>query len=183
MSIFRMKKEDTVFVVIDIQTGLMPVMHRADSMEKKVIKMMKGARTLGMDILVTQQYTKGIGCTEGEVAVAIEEFRHIEKISFSAMRTPEFVDRLEATGKKTVVICGIEAHICVQQTVLDLLEAGYNVVVAADCISSRDKEHKELSIRRMENAGAVVTSHEAILFDLLGSADDPAFKQISRIVK
>lgn len=183
MKTIRIKKDRTVFAVIDFQKRLVPVMKYADVVEENAARLIEGGRVLGMEILVTQQYTRGIGETTTRIADALGDFEHIEKVTFSAMQTEEFVSALEETGADTVVVCGIEAHICVQQTVLDLLAAGYNVFVAADCVSSRQKESKELALGRMAESGAILTSHEAILFELLQTAKAPEFKQISAIIK
>lgn len=183
MKTIRKKRDKTVFVVIDFQTRLLPVMDRAEDTEENAAKLIEGGRVLGIDMLVTQQYTKGIGPSTDRIASALGDFEHIEKVTFSAMQTEEFVDALEKTGADTVVVCGIEAHICVEQTVLDLLAADYKVFVAADCVSSRKEESKKIALRRMEGAGAVLTSHEAVLFDLLVTSKAPEFKQISAIIK
>jgi nicotinamidase-related amidase len=115
--------------------------------------------------------------------IAAAEFQPVEKASFSAMGEPVFVEALEKLGRKTVIIAGIEAHVCVQQTVIDLLEKGYTVFVANDCIASRSNTDKKYAQRRMGEAGAVGTTFESILFELLGGAKEPGFKQISALVK
>jgi len=99
------------------------------------------------------------------------------------MGEPEFVKALEASGKKTVIMTGIEAHICVQQTVLDLLEADYQVFIVSDAVDSRTKANKKAAVRRMVQSGAIETTYEAVLFELVGGAKQPGFKQISAIVK
>lgn len=183
MKTIRLQKDRTIFAAIDFQTRLLPVMNDAEKTEQTAAKLVAGGRVLGVEILVTQQYTKGIGPTTEGVAEALGDFEHIEKVTFSAMKTQEFVDAVEESGADTVVVCGIETHICVQQTVLDLLAAGYNVFVAADCVSSREKEAKDIALRTMEKSGAIITSHEAILFELLETSKAPEFKQISSIIK
>jgi nicotinamidase-related amidase len=191
--VLRLKKEDAVLVGIDLQERLMPAMKCGEEVEAAAVKLVKGCRMLGVPVILTQQYTKGLGPTVAAVAAALtepvgeetgaEEFRHIEKTSFSAMGEPAFVEALEKLGRKTVVIAGVEAHVCVQQTVIDLLEKGYTVFVANDCISSRNNNDKKYSQRRMGDAGAVGTTCESILFELLGGAKEPGFKQISALVK
>lgn len=189
----RLKKEDTVLVGIDFQERLMPAMKGGGELEAAAVKLIKGCRVLGVPAIMTQQYTKGLGQTVPAIAAALTEpvgeetgaaeFRPVEKTSFSAMGEPAFVEALEALGRKTVIIAGIEAHVCVQQTVLDLLEKGYTVFVANDCISSRSNTDKKYSQRRMGDAGAVGTTCESILFELLKGAREPGFKQISALVK
>lgn len=176
-------RENAAFVAIDFQEKLMPVMSNKEKLEDRTVKLMKGLNALGIPGLVTQQYTKGIGATIASVAEAVGEFEHVEKNSFSCMANEEFVSRLEALGKKDIIVCGIEAHICVQQTVMQLLEAGYNVYLAADCISSRSEEDKLWAITRMGEAGAEITSYESILYEILRDSKADGFKAISAIVK
>lgn len=191
--VLKLKKEDAVLVGIDLQERLMPAMKGGEELEAAVVKLIKGCRILGVPVIVTQQYTKGLGATVAAVAAALTEplgeetaaaeFRHVEKTSFSAMGEPAFAEALEKLGRKTVIIAGIEAHVCVQQTVIDLLEKGYAVFIANDCIASRNNNDKKYSQRRMGDAGAVGTTCESILFELLKGAREPGFKQISALVK
>lgn len=161
----------------------MPAMSDKEKLEDKTIRLCKGMNVLGIPVIVTQQYTKGIGPTIDSISEAIGAFEAIDKTTFSCMRNDEFKEQLKAADKKDIVVCGIEAHICVQQTVLQLMEEGYNVYVAADCISSRSPEDKMWSIARMGEAGAVITSYEAILYEILEGSKEEGFKAISAIVK
>ncbi len=191
--VLKIKKEDAVFVGIDFQERILPAMKEPEKIEETAVKLIKGCRILGVPVIMTQQYTKGLGQTVAAVAEACtqalseneleREFRHVEKTSFSAALEPDFMTELEKTGRKTVIIGGIEAHVCVQQTVIDLLEKGYNVFVVNDCISSRSNTDKKYSQRRMGDAGAVGTTCESVLFELLGGAKADGFKQISALVK
>lgn len=191
--VLRLKKEDAVLVGIDLQERLIPAMKDGGEVTAAVVKLVKGCRILGVPVILTQQYTKGLGSTVTDVAAALTEqigeetaaaeFSHIEKTSFSAMGEPAFVEVLEKLGRKTVIIAGVEAHVCVQQTVIDLLEKGYTVFIANDCVSSRSSTDKKYSLRRMNGAGAVGTTCESILFELLKGAKEPGFKQISALVK
>ena len=191
--VLKLKKENAVLVGIDFQEKLMPAMRNRDEVEASTVKLVKGCRILGVPVIMTQQYTKGLGSTVPSIAAALsepleeaagsEKFQIIEKTSFSAVGEPAFVQALEKLGRKTVIIAGVEAHVCVQQTVIDLLDNGYTVFVANDCISSRNDTDKKYSQRRMNDAGAVGTTFEAILFELLKGAKEPGFKQISALVK
>ncbi len=176
-------RDDTLFIAIDYQEKLMPVMHNKEELEDKVCRLAEGLKAIGIPHIVTQQYTKGIGQTIPSVAEAIGEFEPIDKTSFGCLNNEEFVKQLEAAGRKTCVVCGIEAHICLQQTVLQLLEEGYTVYVPVDCISSRSKQDRKVSIKRMQAAGAIMTTYEAVLYELLQDAKAPEFKAISKIVK
>lgn len=186
-----MKKEDTLLVAIDFQEKLMPVMHEKEVLEETMIKLVKGCRVMDVPILVTQQYTKGLGATISSIDAALKEeiagkegaYEPFDKTSFSAMGQVDFAKEIKKQNRKTILITGIESHICVQQTVIDLLELGYTVVVVGDCISSRRAMDKEYAQLRMVEAGAIFSSMEAVLFELCGGAKNPGFKEISAIIK
>lgn len=178
-----MNREDTIFIAIDFQEKLMPVMSNKEDLEDKVCRLAEGMKALGIPKIVTQQYTKGIGETIPSVAEALGEFEPIDKTSFSCMNNEEFRTQLEGIGRRTAVVCGIEAHICLQQTVLQLLDEGYQVYVPVDCVSSRSERDQMWSLERIERAGAITTTYEAILYELLGDSKAPEFKAISKIVK
>ena len=177
------KKEDAVLVAIDLQTKLLPAMADARNLQETVVKLAEGLRILNIPVLVTQQYTKGLGPTVPEVAEALGAFSPIEKITFSAMGEPDFTRALAETGKKTVILIGIETHICVQQTALQLAEAGYKVYVIQDCVASRKEQDNLCSQQRMAADGITVTTYESILYELMGGAKADGFKAISAIVK
>lgn len=183
MDIKRIKKEDAILTAIDFQEKLLPAMFEADKVEAAAIKMAAGLNVMGVPEIVTTQYAKGLGPTVPAVAEALGEFEPIDKSSFSAWKNEEYQSELQKSGRKTVILMGIETHICVEQTALDLLENGYTVFVPADCVQSRNPVNKELSLRRMEAAGVVITCAESILYELLGSSRAAEFKAISAIVK
>ena len=175
--------DNTLLLLIDFQTRLMPAIDHHEELAEKAETMIRGCRMLDVPILTTQQYTKGLGDTLPALKNALGEFREIEKITFSCYRNPEFIAKLEETGRKNIVVTGIEAHICVQQTVLDLLENGYSVYVIADCIGSRSAKDLACAEIRMQQAGAVITTMESVLFEFMVSADHPKRKEISNLVK
>ncbi len=184
MKELKMKKEDAVLLVIDFQERLMPIMRDQEALGLTTAKLIKGCGILGLPTLVTQQYTKGLGETVAVIKEALgENFAPIEKISFSCCGEPAFIEALEQTKKKIVLVSGIESHVCVQQTVLDLLSSGYEVFIINDCIASRNNNDKKYAQRRMGDAGAVGTTCEAALFELCVSAKAPEFKAISALVK
>jgi len=193
MRSLTIQKEDAVCVLIDIQERLMPGMNNGAQMEETMVKLVRGCRLLDIPILVTQQYSKGLGLTTAAVIEALTasmndqvpeaEFSPIEKTSFSAMKEPEFTKALEGINRKTVILAGVEAHVCVLQTALHLIEAGYTVYGVLDCMSSRTSENKELGQIRMAQSGVIVTGCETVLFELLADAKASVFKQISAIVK
>lgn len=183
MNTLTIERDDAICVVVDLQEKLLPAMHEAKTLENNNIKLLKGMKTLGIPMLVTQQYTKGIGETVSSVKEVIGDFTHIEKTSFSCMDEPEFRKAIESCDKGTVILTGIEAHICVEQTAIDLIKEGYNVALVTDCIQSRNPQNKERSIMRLANAGVIITTYESVLYELLGNSKAPEFKAISAIVK
>ena len=177
------EKDDAIFVAIDFQEKLMPAMADKEELEKKIVKLASGMKVLGIPTIVTQQYTKGLGATIPSVAEALGEFTPIDKTTFSCLKNEEFVSQLESLDRGTVILAGIEAHICVEQTAIQLLEDGYEVALVTDCIQSRDPRNKDIAIERMIQAGVIPTSFESVLYELLGGAKAPEFKAISALVK
>lgn len=176
-------RDDTLAVFIDFQEKLMPAMSRREELEDKTVRLAEGLKVLEVPHIVTQQYTKGIGETVESMAAAIGEFEAIDKTCFGCMGHVDFVNSLELSGRKNIIVCGIEAHICVQQTVEQLLAEGFCVYVPVDCISSRSQNDCLWACERMEKAGAVMTTYESVLYELLGDSRAPGFKEISKIVK
>ncbi|MEG2323952.1 MAG: hydrolase [Anaerovoracaceae bacterium] len=177
------KKEDAIFIAIDFQERLLPAMNNCKELEATMVKMAEGMKVLNIPTIVTQQYTKGLGSTTQPIAEALGRFEPIDKTTFSALGQEAFINELKASGKKTTIITGIETHICVQQTAIDLLEKGYNVYVVKDCVASRKDSDNLCSQERMARAGAVITTYESVLYELLGGAKAEGFKAISAIVK
>lgn len=179
----RILKENTIGLVIDIQERLVPVMEEKELLVENCGKLIQGLQVLGVPLLVTQQYTKGLGETIPEIKSLISDFQYIEKKDFSCFDEPACSEKLVATGAKNVIICGIESHVCVLQTAIDLKEAGYVPVVVMDCISSRSFDNVDLAAERFRYEGILMTSLESVLFELTRSAGAPGFKEISKLVK
>ncbi|MDR2899774.1 MAG: hydrolase [Clostridiales bacterium] len=174
---------DTALVVIDFQTALTPVMHNDIQLVEKTEILIKGARLLEIPIIVTQQYTKGLGDTIPELKEALGEFDSIDKTAFSCVGDKNFREALKNVHCKNIIISGIEAHICVLQTVIDLIDLGYNVFLAADCVGSRFKKDMRYALRRMFAYGAVPTTAESVLFEIMKDAKHPARKAVSALIK
>ena len=168
---------------MDIQEKLLTYMKKGEDIEEKAAMLIRGARILGVPILVTEQYPKGLGATVKPVREALGEFVPMEKTSFSIMGEPACVEALKESGAEDVLICGIESHVCVQQSALDLLAKGYRVYIMEDATGSRNNTDKKFAGRRMVEAGCVGTTVESALFELVGDAKDPCFKHISKLVK
>jgi nicotinamidase-related amidase len=175
--------DNTVVVAIDFQERLFPVMYEKEKLLKNVLKLVKGSQTLNVPIILTEQYPKGLGPTLPEIKELLPDVTPIEKTCFSCCDDGDFTRALETTKRKQVLICGIEAHICVYQTAMALLRAGYEVQVVADCVSSRDPENKMVSLFKMGSGGAGPTTVETALFELLKVGRGDTFKEISNIVK
>lgn len=170
-------------IVIDVQDRLWPVMFEKDRLLENVLRLVKGALILRLPVLVTEQYPKGIGRTLPALTAVLPPEPVLEKLTFSACGVPEFARALQARGVTQPILCGIEAHVCVCQTCLDLLDAGLRPFVVADAISSRTPENWRLALDRMRAAGAVIVSTEMILFELLERAGTDEFRQILPLVK
>ena len=179
----RILRENTIGLVIDIQERLVPVMEESEQLVENCSKLIQGLQILGLPLLVTQQYTKGLGETIDEIKSLIPDFQYIEKKDFSCLDEPVFAEKLALSGAKNVIICGIESHVCVLQTALDLKASGYNPVVVFDCVSSRSFDNVDLVAERFRYEGIMMTSMESILFELTRSAGAPGFKEISKLVK
>src|SRR5882724_1597015 len=171
----RIAREKTVLAVIDIQERLLPAIFEGERVVQNTVRLMKGARVLGIPVLVTEQYKKGLGNTTPAIAAEIAGFAQMEKVAFSACGAAGFDEALKMKKVSNVVLCGIEAHVCVSQTCLDLLDRGFRVYVVADAISSRTAENQRIGIERMRDAGAVIVSAEMVLFELLEKAATEEF--------
>lgn len=174
----------TALVVIDVQGKLAQVMHGKESLFENLQKLIKGVQVLGLPIIWNEQLPEKLGPTTPEVAELLtQSTQPIPKSSFSCCGNPPFMVALQAAGRKQILLTGIESHVCVYQTCLDLLDQGYEVQVVTDAISSRTAENRQLGLKRMQVAGATPTSTEMALFELLRVAEGPKFKEIAKIVK
>lgn len=179
----KLRAEETAALFIDFQERLVPAIHDNAAIVDKTVILAKGLQEFSVPMAFSQQYTKGLGETVSPVTEAIADFSYLEKTSFSCCECDEFADWIMKTNKQNVLVCGVEAHICVMQTVLDLLDAGLRVFVVADCVGSRNPYDKEIGLKRMEKEGAYLTTCEGALFELTGGAKSPQFKTISKLVK
>lgn len=179
----RILPDNSAGLIIDIQERLLPHIHESEALIQNTVKLIKGLTLLNLPLIITQQYTKGLGATVKEVIDSYSGFSYIEKVSFSCCGEPLFTEALTKTGRRFVIVCGIEAHVCVLQTCIDLLEQGYIPVIVEDCISSRKLNDKKIAIERMKKEGAIITTYESILFELTQKAGTDTFKSISGIVK
>jgi nicotinamidase-related amidase len=184
------RAEESVLVVIDIQERLLPLIFEAERVVTNTVKLIRGAKEVGVPIILTEQYPKGLGKTVEEVRDVIEVARAasvpvytLEKTAFSCMAEPYFAKILRETGRKEAILCGIEAHVCVLQTALDLLSEGIKTSVVVDAVSSREQDNSVFALERMMQNGVTLTVMESVLYELVRDSTHPAFKVISNLVK
>ena len=166
-------------IVIDVQPRLMAVIHEAEAITRNLGRLVEGARRLGVPVEYTEQNSRALGATLPELGAEPAEVT--EKMSFDALGAPGFAERLRPEA--TLVVTGAEAHICVTQTVLGLLDQGRKVAVVADAVGSRREENRAAALARMERHGAEIVTTEMVLFEWLGTAAHPEFKAISALIK
>lgn len=179
----RILPENSSALIIDIQEKLFPHMQEKEALIRNCLRLIEGLQVIGIPVIVTQQYTRGLGMTVAAVAEKFPEFSYIEKISFSCYDEPLVKERLHSLNRTNIIICGIEAHVCILQTCLDLAANGFVPVVAEDCVSSRNLNDKIIAVERIRQEGGIVTTAESILFELTRKAGSDIFKKISGIVK
>lgn len=176
-----MNREDTALLVVDVQEKLAPFIAGHERVVWNVRRLIEGAKVLGMPVVATEQYPKGLGPTVPELRALVGPAP--SKLAFSCGECGELFEGLRARGVCKLAVCGVEAHVCVQQTVLDLLADGWRVYVAADAVGSRFEVDYRTALARMDSAGASLTTAEAALFEWCRVAGTPEFKEISRLVR
>lgn len=175
-------RETTAFVLVDIQDKFIPVIHNIEEVISNANILTKSAEILKIPLIVTEQYPKGLGHTSKKIYIP-NKSRIFEKMSFSCFGNEKFVEEIKKLCIKSIVLFGIEAHVCVLKTALDALKNNYEVHVVGDAISSRKYENKVLAIERMRQSGAFIASTEMILFQLMDVAGTEEFKLISKLIK
>jgi nicotinamidase-related amidase len=176
-------KEKVALLVVDLQDKLLPAIFEKERVLKNTLLLMKAAELLHVPTVLTTQYRKGLGEIVPEVAAAAPAEQPLDKLSFGCFGDPGFLARLRQLGRQQLLVTGIESHICVTQTVLGALEHGYHVHVASDATSSRSEANWKVGLQRMERAGALVSSAERALYELLRRSDVTAFKTLLPLLK
>jgi len=176
--------ENSLLLIIDIQEKLLRAQHNKEKIEKNAVILAKAAKILGITVIVSEQYPQGLGKTIPEIKEILpENTKYYEKKSFSCCTNPDFEALIKEAGKNQVIACGIESHVCVHQTVSDLLAMGYEVYLVKDAISSRKEYECEIGFERMVFSGAIPACTEMILFELIKCASHEKFKQIQELIK
>ena len=171
-----------LLLVVDLQEKLLPAMYESEATVAAAARLMQAMTVLGVPTIVTEQYPQGLGTTCPAIRALMGDARAYAKMLFSAC-TPEVNGAIDVAWRGQIIVAGIESHVCVQQTVLDLLRGGREVWVCADATSSRRPLDRDMALDRMRQAGAVVTTSESVIFELLRQAGGEPFKQILKIVK
>lgn len=180
---FVLKAEESLLLVIDIQERLAAAMSKREQVTRNVTHLLELARLKDLPVRVTEQYPKGLGHTVSELSDAMSTVQRFEKISFSCCGEPGFMDHLKDPGRSKIVVCGMETHVCVLMTALDLLHEGFVVHVVADAVCSRHDDNWSTALSMLRDAGAVVTSTETVLFQWLERAGSEEFKAISKRIR
>ncbi len=178
----KLTENNTAALVIDLQEKLVPAMRNVPRLVERSRLLLSGLAIYDVPVVVTRQYPKGLGDTIPEIRDVSENATTFDKTTFSCLDAKEIRDWFVADSRRNVVVAGIEAHICVLQTALDLLELGKRVYLAADCVSSRNSFDRQFAFERLFNAGVVPTTAEAFLFEIANRAGSPEFKKLSKLV-
>jgi nicotinamidase-related amidase len=176
-------REDAVLVVVDVQESLLRAIHDADRVVANTARLIEAAKVFSVPIVITLQNPERLGGCPQPVEDALPHAERLTKMAFSCYRVGEFAQKLRDTGRGQVLLCGVEAHVCINQTAHDLVSHGYRVHVVKDACSSRTDENRQVAMDRMREIGCVITSTEMAIFELTREAGTPEFKQILPIVK
>ncbi len=183
MKKYNLNKDDALLFIIDIQERLLPVMKDGEKIIKNNVILIQASSELGIPVILTEQYPRGLGSTVLEIGEKLDTSAKVfEKISFTGY-TDEVRGALEESGRKKIIITGMETHVCVFQTVRDLLDDGYEVFIVRDGVASRKKDNFLNALDLMKSMGAVIMDTETIIFDLLKVAGSPEFKVLSKLIK
>lgn len=174
--------KDSLLLIIDIQEKLSNMLND-ESVKQNAIKIAKAAKILNIPAIITEQYPKGLGSTVSEIRESLPDALYIEKTYFSVLKESGFVQKISDYGKKQIIICGIETHICVLQTAFELINLGYEVFVVSSASGSRNMENKETALQRLRHASCQTVTTEMVLFEWLEGSKNPAFKELQALIK
>ncbi len=180
-----LQPEECVLVVVDIQEKLLPPIFNKEQLVRNSQLLIRLAKIIGLPIVATTQYSKGLGGTVPEINCLLEGVATYDKLEFSCFGSDQFCGEMKSlpSGRNTLLVCGMEAHICVMQTVLGGLNRGYLVHVAADAAGSRAESNWKIGLKRMESAGAVISSTEMMMYELMRASGTPVFKEMLKYLK
>ena len=176
-------KKDSIILIVDVQEKFKPVIYKWEQLIKNIIKLVTSFQLLGVPILITEQYPNGLGKTVVDIRQSLKKYKPIEKREFSCFNNKKFLAVLTKLKRRNLIICGIEAHVCVINTILDAISKGFKVHLVVDAISSRKNTDLNTAIQRAKQAGAFLTTTEMVIFQLTKTSKFKKFKEISKIVK
>ncbi len=176
-------RNQTALLIVDVQEKINFVMMHGDLVVESILKLIKACQILNVPIFITEQYPKGLGPTEPQILQALDGKIPLQKMTFSCCGSQELLQQINHLKVRQVILTGIESHVCVQQTALDLLAQEIQVHIPKDAVSSRKELDYQTALARMSNAGVVLTSVEAALFELLQEAGTPEFKEVTKLIK
>ena len=178
-----LKKDNSILVIIDIQDKLLRATYNPNTVLNSSVKITKASKILNIPVIITEQYPKGLSYTIDNIKNEFADVIPIEKTSFSAMNDEKFRNQIKSCGKKQILICGIETHICVLQTAADLISEGYEVYILKDACSSRNEFEHNTGIELLAQYGAKITCSEIAIFQWLESSKHPRFKEVQALIK
>lgn len=179
----RLKADDCCLMVIDVQARLAPAIPDAEAITRTIVRLLRGAAHIGVPVLASAQYPEGLGPTLEAVAGAMPADAIVEKTSFSCLEEPHFAARFKALGRSQAVLTGMEAHVCVLQTAVSLLEAGVSTYLVVDAVGSRHQIDSEVALMRLSDLGAQLVTSEMVLFEWLERAATPTFRKVLPLIK
>ena len=179
----KCRRDDTAVLVVDYQEKLIPAICNKEELLKRTQILLQGLQLLGVPVIISEQYPKGLGSTVAEVREVVGDTKAYEKGSFSCWDDEGLRDAINATGCRNILVCGTETHICVLESAIDMKMAGKEVMIVADCVGSRFPQDKEMGLRRAEQEGIRVCTTETVLFEMLRFSGTPEFKAISKLIK
>ncbi|SMF24130.1 Nicotinamidase-related amidase [Tistlia consotensis] len=175
--------EDSLLLVVDLQQRLAPAVAGHEAIEARVVRLIHGARRLRVPVLASEQYPEGLGPTIAPVSALLRPEERIAKRAFSCADEPDFMQALAEAGRGQIVICGMEAHVCVLQTAVELAEARFTVFAVADAMGSRDPANRAVALQRMTALGIEPVTSEMVLFEWLRRSDNEAFRDLLDLIK
>ncbi len=175
--------KQAMLLIVDVQESFRKQLKDLDNLTRNITILAEAAKILKVPVVLTEQYPQGLGKTIAEISACLGEHKYFDKTSFSCCQAPGFMDMMESLGRNQVIVCGIEAHVCVNQTVHELMQQDYVVHVVSDAIASRSQRNKDIGWEKMIASGAVPSCVEIALFEMLGESNSEQFKAVQRLVK
>jgi len=175
--------DKTLAVIVDMQEKIIPAMYNSEEVVERNAILIKGLRLMGVDVILTQQYTEGLGMCDPKIYEALGSNEYFEKRKFSSMDEEEIRKHILGSGAKNVLVTGIESHVCALQTAIDIADMGLRTFFVTDCVSSRRESDKMMALERAKAEGIILTTSESVLFEILNDSKSPNFREISKLVK